>query len=408
MAKRPPIVKTVGLTKVFKDFWRRDKVVAVQDLNLEVRQGEVFGLLGPNGSGKSTTIKMLLGLLYPTRGRISVFGRPPTDVATKARIGFLPEESYLYRFLNASETLQLYAKLFQQDHRVRSARIDKLLEMVGLQHQARRRIGEYSKGMARRIGLAQALINDPDFLILDEPTTGMDPIGTQQIKELIRELARRGKTILLSSHLLSDVQDVCDRVCILYGGKAQAEGEIDELLRQQQSTQITTPRLEQQTIDEIKELIRKRENKKVIAVEHPTERLESFFVRIVKEAQASSVATSGVQAGGEVPDFLSEDRGETVIESLVSATEQQPAEDEKEPAVESVAPQEDVTERVLSNLMETEKVAGEATEHGEEELVAAERSAGTVNQRETSPSDDDVDRDVIDALLDQSEGGEGG
>ena len=406
MANNRPIVKTVGLTKVFKDFWRRDKVVAVQDLNLEVRQGEVFGLLGPNGSGKSTTIKMLLGLLYPTRGRISLFGRPATDVDTKARIGFLPEESYLYRFLNARETLQLYAKLFQQDKRLRGARIDKLLEMVGLQHQAKRRIGEYSKGMARRIGLAQALINDPDFLLLDEPTTGMDPIGTQQIKDLIRELARRGKTILLSSHLLSDVQDVCDRFCILYGGQVQAEGRMDQLLQQQGNTQITSPRLTEQTIAEIRTLIRKREDLDVIAVDHPTERLENFFVRIVEEAQATRMVTSGVQAGGELPDFLSEEQGQTVVESLVSASEQEPVEVVEESGVESAALQEDVSADVLSDLMEPEADVTRVTEQGEP--VAIEPEPAAAEPRQARPADDNVDRGVIDSLLGKSEDGEGG
>ncbi|MCH8853449.1 MAG: ABC transporter ATP-binding protein [Planctomycetes bacterium] len=412
MSRDHVIVKTVGLTKVFKDFWRRDKVAAVQDLNLEVRRGEVFGLLGPNGSGKSTTIKMLLGLLYPTRGRISLFGRPPTDVATKSRIGFLPEESYLYRFLNARETLQLYAKLFRLDAKVRASRIDKLLEMVGLQHQAKRRIGEYSKGMARRIGLAQALINDPDFLILDEPTTGLDPIGTRQIKELIRELASRGKTVLLSSHLLSDVEDVCDRFCILYGGRVQAVGDIDELLRQQGSTQITAPRLKDETIEEITQLIRRRENKAVTAVEHPTERLEHFFVRIVEEAQASRVATAGVQAGGEVPDFLSEEHGETVVDTLVSAADQPTAEESKTPAPERIDPQEDLDAHVLSDLMEETAAPAVQAEQRSQEVAAPASGASGAEPRQAGESSEDADRDVdrgvIDALLDKSEDRPGG
>ncbi len=313
------VVHTIGLTKVFKDFWRRDKVVAVQDLDLDIEPGEVFGLLGPNGSGKSTTIKMLLGLLHPTKGRISIFGRPPTDVATKERIGYLPEESYLYRFLNARETLDLYGKLFDQGGDMRRKRVDKLLEMVGLQHQARRRIGEYSKGMARRIGLAQALINDPDFLILDEPTTGMDPLGTRQIKQLIRELAGRGKTILLSSHLLSDVQDVCDRVCILYGGQVQAAGRVGELLSQQEMTQIKAPRLTEQTLDRVRKAIAGQDAAADIEVTHPTERLENYFIRIVENARASEVTTSGVGAGSGVADFLSEHDGEAIIDQLVAA-----------------------------------------------------------------------------------------
>jgi len=182
------VIQTMGLTKVFRDFWGHQKVIAVDDLDLEVRPQEVFGLLGPNGSGKSTTIKMLLGLLYPTRGRARVLGSLPGDIKTNAYIGYLPEESYLYPFLNASETLDFYGRLFGLPRQQRRKRIDSLLEMVGLASAVHRPIGEYSKGMIRRIGLAQALINDPDLLILDEPTAGLDPIGTRQIKDLVREL----------------------------------------------------------------------------------------------------------------------------------------------------------------------------------------------------------------------------
>jgi ABC-2 type transport system ATP-binding protein len=225
-----PVVECVGLTKVFQDFWGRDKVLAVDHLDLEVLPGEVFGLLGPNGSGKSTTIKMLLGLLYPTSGAARVFGRPPTDTAVKARIGFMPEESYLYRYLNAFETLDYYGRLFKLDRHERRRRTEQLIDMVGLKRAGRRPVGTYSKGMARRIGLAQALINDPDFLILDEPTTGLDPVGTRQIKDVIEILGQRGKTVLLCSHLLADVQDVCDRVGIMYGGREQAHGLVGDLL----------------------------------------------------------------------------------------------------------------------------------------------------------------------------------
>ena len=184
------VVVTSGLTKVFKDFWGRPKVTAVADLDLEIRPKEVFGLLGPNGSGKSTTLKMILGLLFPTKGRIAVFGQRPTDVATKSRIGFLPEESHLYPFLDARETLDFFGRLYHQDRYERNRRVDMLLDMVGLTSVAHRRIGAYSKGMQRKIGLAQALINDPDLLIVDEPTSGMDPIGTKQFKDIIRTLAK--------------------------------------------------------------------------------------------------------------------------------------------------------------------------------------------------------------------------
>ena len=265
--------------------------------------------------------------------------------------------------------------------------------------------------MARRIGLAQALINDPDFLILDEPTTGLDPIGTRQIKELIRELASRGKTVLLSSHLLSDVQDVCDRFCILYGGRVQAVGDIDELLRQQGSTQITAPRLKDETIEEITKLIRRRENKAVTSVEHPTERLEHFFVRIVEEAQASRVATAGVEAGGELPDFLSEEQGETIVETLVSAADQPTAEVVAASAPDRIQAQEDPGAHVLSDLMETAAPAEEAEHRPQEAVVAAPDASVAQPGRAGESSEDadgDVDRGVIDALLDKSEDGPGG
>lgn len=314
-----PVVQTAGLCKTFKDFWRRPRVEAVKDLNLEIRPGEVFGLLGPNGSGKTTTIKMLLGLLYPTRGRISLFGRPPTDVGVKARIGFLPEESYLYRFLVAGETLEYYGRLFRLPQRIRTDRSECLLDMVGLRHEARRPIGEYSKGMARRIGLAQALINDPEFLILDEPTSGLDPIGARQIKDVIKELGRKGKTILLSSHVLSDVEDVCDRVTILYGGQQRAAGDIGELLCKRDVTQITTPPLAEATIERLRDLLLRLEQKDILGVSHPRAKLEEFFLRIVEEAQAANVKTSGARGAGAMPDFLKAPTARDVVDTLVSA-----------------------------------------------------------------------------------------
>ncbi len=318
-----PVVHTAGLCKTFRDFWRRPRVEAVKDLNLEIRPGEVFGLLGPNGSGKTTTIKMLLGLLYPTRGRISLFGKAPTDVSVKARIGFLPEESYLYRFLVAHETLDYYGRLFRLPRRVRKDRSDRLLDMVGLRHEAKRRVGEYSKGMARRIGLAQALINDPEFLILDEPTAGLDPIGARQIKDVIRSLGDKGKTILLSSHVLADVEDVCDRVTILYGGQQRAAGEIGELLRRSDVTQITAPRLSEDTVNQLRDLIARLEKRDILEVSNPRVKLEDFFLKIVEEAQAANIRTYGARKGGEVPDFLqkaTESTMEEVVESLVEAS----------------------------------------------------------------------------------------
>ena len=204
------VVEAVGLTKEFRDFWNRPKAKAVNDIDFEVREGEVLGLLGPNGSGKSTTVKMLLGLLYPTGGRLTVFGRSPRDVDTKKMIGYLPEETYLYKYLTAAETLDFFASLFNLSAEERRLRTEQLLDMVGLAHARNRQVGEFSKGMARRIGLAQAMINDPSFLILDEPTSGLDPIGCKEVKDLIRLLKKRGKTVIVTSHLLGDVEDVCE------------------------------------------------------------------------------------------------------------------------------------------------------------------------------------------------------
>jgi len=233
------VVVVRGLTKIFKDFWGRPKARAVDNVDFAVRRGEVFGLLGPNGSGKSTTVKMLLGLLYPSRGHIEVFGHSPRHVATKSRIGYLPEESYLYRYLDSNETLDFFGSLFDLPNKERRRRAEQLLEMVGLNQVRRRMVGEFSKGMQRRIGLAQALINDPDLVILDEPTSGLDPIGCREVKDLILALARRGKTVILSSHLLADVEDVCDRVVIYYGGRVQAMGTLRELLAEADSIRIT-------------------------------------------------------------------------------------------------------------------------------------------------------------------------
>ncbi len=340
-------VQCARLTKVFKDFWRRDRVVAVRDVSLNIRRGEVFGLLGPNGSGKSTTIKMLLGLLQPTAGKIAVLGRLPRDVKTKQDIGYLPEESYLYRFLNARETLEYYGRLFRQSAGERTRRIDMLLEMVGLQHAQRRPVGEYSKGMQRKIGLAQALINDPQLLILDEPTTGMDPIGTRQTKRLILDLKRRGKTVLMCSHLLADVEDVCDRVAIMYGGMIHAMGSVDELLTRQDMTTLNVAGLDESLIAEIDQLLT-RHGKRLERVSQPRQKLEEFFDEVVSKAAASGAETSGTTGDGRIAAFLVGEEAETqsaekVIDQLVQPTPPPPpppaatAAQREQPAEEAAA-----------------------------------------------------------------------
>jgi ABC-2 type transport system ATP-binding protein len=206
------------------------RVEALNDLSFHVRRGEVFGLLGPNGSGKSTTIKLLLGLNRSTSGVVRLFGESPDQMSVKRRIGYLPEESHLYRFLNAEETLHFYGRLFGLDRNERRRRVAELLDYVGLEREGKRPVAEYSKGMQRRVAIAQSLINDPELVIFDEPTSGMDPIGTAEVKELILRLKEKGKTVLLSSHQLADVQQVCDRVLILYGGREQTTGTMADVL----------------------------------------------------------------------------------------------------------------------------------------------------------------------------------
>src|SRR6202451_1005898 len=298
------VVSVRGLTKVFKDFWNRPKARAVDNVDFEVRRGEVFGLLGPNGSGKSTTVKLLLGLLNATKGHIEVFGHSPRHVQTKSRIGYLPEESYLYRYLNSRETLDFFGNLFHLSKEERENRAAQLLEMVGLSKTQTRAVGEFSKGMQRRIGLAQALINDPDLVILDEPTAGLDPIGCREVKDLIIALARRGKTIILSSHLLSDVEDVCDRVVIYYGGRIQAQGTLQELLAKPDVVRITTPVLARETMERALEIIRKEIDGDKIKIDNPTQNLESYFLEVVRRARAAAEATSGATSGHRVAAYL--------------------------------------------------------------------------------------------------------
>jgi len=357
------VVRATGLTKVFKDFWGRPKARAVDNVDFEIRRGEVFGLLGPNGSGKSTTIKLLLGLLYPTKGHITVFGQSPRDVATKARIGYLPEESYLYRFLNPAETLDFFGSLFQIDSAERRRRAEQLIEMVGLNQARSRTIGEFSKGMQRRIGIAQALINDPDLVILDEPTAGLDPLGCREVKDLIRALAQRGKTVILSSHLLSDVEDVCDRAVIYYGGRIQAQGPLHQLLAKPDSVRITAPVLSRETTEKVLNLIR-AEVGDTVRLENPTQNLESYFLGVV-EAARRQAETSGATSGNRVAEYLrapgdsgthsGTHQADSVLDRLSRPTES------AAPLVSEVAaPAQPSTEAVLGSLVRHEAPAPQA------------------------------------------------
>lgn len=279
------VIETQNLTKVYRDFWGRQKVRALNALDLEVRKGEIFGLLGPNGSGKSTTIKLLLGLLFPTSGRAVVLGQNASNVNKNERIGYLPEESYLYKFLNAEETLDFYGRLFDMPAKIRKERVDRLIEQVGLGKAKRRQLKEYSKGMTRRIGLAQALINDPELILLDEPTSGLDPLGTREMKDMILKLRDEGKTVVMCSHLLADVQDVCDRIAILFQGDLKEMGRVDSLLQVSGETQFRAEDIPESAHEEIRRVIEQHGGKNV-RVENPTTTLEDLFLDIVRESEA--------------------------------------------------------------------------------------------------------------------------
>jgi ABC-2 type transport system ATP-binding protein len=280
------IVETRNLSKVYLDFWGRQKKHALRALNIHINRGEVFGLLGPNGSGKTTTIKLLLGLLFPSEGEALVFGKPGTDVKKNERIGYLPEESYLYRFLTAEETLDFYGRLFDMPGDVRRKRADELIERVGLSRDKKRPLKEYSKGMRQRIGLAQALINDPELVILDEPTSGLDPIATRWMKDLILDLKARGKTILMCSHRLEDVQDVCDRIAILNEGELQELGAVKKLLELEELVELRAKNLK--LTDDLRrdlEAVIRRHGGEVEQLDHPITTLEDYFLRIVEESR---------------------------------------------------------------------------------------------------------------------------
>ncbi|GJQ58533.1 MAG: ABC transporter ATP-binding protein [Candidatus Scalindua sp. AMX11] len=280
-------IKTNNLTKVYRSFFGRKKVLALNKLNIEIKVGEIFGLLGPNGSGKTTTMKLLLGLIFPTEGNAFLLGKATNDIKTKSRIGFLPEESCFYRFLNADETLDFYGQLFNIPKKERKVRADSLIKLVGLEFARKRPLRQYSKGMLRRIGIAQALINDPDLIILDEPTSGLDPIGTKETKDIISELKKQGKTVLLCSHLLSDVQDICDRIAILDKGTLQVSGTIDNLLSHKDLVEMQLRNLSDETVEELKSFITERDGE-IVSIRHPSNTLENLFLKIVQERRKST------------------------------------------------------------------------------------------------------------------------
>lgn len=398
MADSQYLIETISLTKIFPDWWGRAKVIAVEDLNLQIRPNEIYGFLGPNGSGKTTTIKMLLNLLHPSKGAAFVMGGSVGDPKISARIGYLPEESYLYKYLTARETLHFYGRIFGLPASVRKARVETLLEMVGLSGMGNRQIGTFSKGMARRIGLAQALINDPDLLILDEPTSGMDPLGTRQMKDLFVELAQRGKTILLCSHLLADVEDICDRIGILYGGRMQVEGTVKDLLQHRDETQIRTEKLSEQALEQIRQIAAGEGRKLEIA--SPMDKLESFFVRTVTRAREKQ-KTSGAEAGTGISGFLAEKPvvRENVLDKLVAAKVQDSKPETHAADVETTKTAEAKPERqpqreILKSL--TEKTDAPVTQ------TAAPEAEKKADRKEEKPQ---VKKSVLDELINRPASG---
>src|SRR5213595_4019111 len=280
-----PAVAVHGLTKLFSvPFHPARRIVAVKDLNLRIEPGEVYGLLGPNGSGKSTTLKIILGLVSPTRGRTEIFGLDSRLVQSRDAVGFLPENPYFQKFLTGKETLRFFGRLCGLRGTELRNRVNELLDLVGLNKARNRRLGTYCKGMLQRIGLAQALIHDPRLVVLDEPTAGVDPAGSREIRDLILDLRRRGITVLLSSHLLAQAQEICDRVGILANGALVREGHLQELIAIENQTELIVADASSDLIEEIESLIN-RSNAKLIERRKSTTTLERLFLEATTDRQ---------------------------------------------------------------------------------------------------------------------------
>ncbi len=292
-AEAGPAVAVRGLTKVFPVPFHRQSIVAVKDLNLRIEPGEVYGLLGPNGSGKSTTLKIILGLVSPTRGRTEIFGRDSRLVESREAVGFLPENPYFYKYLTGNETLRFFGRLSGLRGAALKNRINELLDLVGLNKARNRRLGTYSKGMLQRIGLAQALIHDPRLVVLDEPTAGVDPAGSRDIRDLILDLKRRGITVLLSSHLLAQAQEICDRVGILADGVLVREGHLQELIAIENQTELVITDASDELIREMESII-KRSNAKLVERRKSTTTLERLFLEATKNEEPRMSNDEGI------------------------------------------------------------------------------------------------------------------
>lgn len=284
-----PAISIQNLTKDFSVGMSGVKLRAVDGLNLEVQDNEIFGLLGPNGSGKSTTIKILLGLLEPSAGECTIYGKPSATVEARRRVGFLPEAPYFYRYLSGRELVRYYARLCGVAKADLASAVDSVIELVGMKDAAQRRVGTYSKGMLQRIGLAQAIVHDPQLVILDEPTAGVDPLGSAAIADIIRELKSRGKTILLSSHLLAQIEGLCDRVAILHGGKLVREGRIDELVTQEEADSFVVEGLAVEGHSAVQEAI-EASGGRLVRVEKPRLSLDAIFLSEVQKRESEKQA----------------------------------------------------------------------------------------------------------------------
>jgi ABC-2 type transport system ATP-binding protein len=282
MAESIPAVEITGLVKEFRTSMRRKPLRAVDGVSLRIMPGEVYGLIGPNGSGKSTTMKALLGLLAPTAGSCRIFGKDSLKVDSRNEVGFLPENPYFYKHLTGGETLRFYGKLCGLGGVALAERMDELLELVDLKDARDRRIGGYSKGMLQRIGLAQAMIQHPRLVILDEPTAGVDPVGSRQIRDLIIKLRDQGITVFLCSHLLEQVQEVCDRVGIIFRGELIREGRLEELIAIEDQTEVVIRNADAGLISRIEELIGSTEGAQLVQTGKPRTTLERLFLKEIK------------------------------------------------------------------------------------------------------------------------------
>jgi ABC-2 type transport system ATP-binding protein len=283
-----PAVEVKNLTKVFTLGLKKEYVVAIDNLSFEVKAGEVYGLIGPNGSGKSTTMKVVLGLMAPSKGEAKVFGLDSGDIRARNEIGFLPENPYFYKHLTGSETLRFYGKLCGMRGRELENRVTELLKLVDLQGAANRRLGGYSKGMLQRIGLAQSLVQNPRLVILDEPTAGVDPIGSRQIRDLILHLRDEGYTVFLCSHLLEQVQEVCDRVGILFQGRMRKEGRLEEMISIEDQTTLTLEGASPELLARLHELVAAEPDARIVAEGHPRTSLEHLFIQIAERNREAS------------------------------------------------------------------------------------------------------------------------